>query len=826
MTTQTMYRRMPVPDRATSALLDRIGADPPAPMLVGIVAPGGYGKTTTLAALERVYRHAGVEVANWPPPGRDATGMRPAPHDATGTRPVSRDATGPRPVDHDGVLLVDDVHRLGDAALRELLRIAGTPGQRLAVAYRPWPRPAPLAELTALLRRHGQLVMPSPFGPEQIGDLLAAAGIAPTERLVELLRVQTGGVPALLDQAIDALRESGAGAGTGAEELPDAAVAGLRHDLDLLDRDVQFYLIAAEAGAGLDADLLGGLLGRDTEGIAEIVAAARATGLVGRDGAPVPMVRRAVAALVPVECRIGVRRRLAELQLKRGGSVLGVARSLLGTGIAGPDVAAAFEAAADEALPREPALSAQFYAAGVAAGRPAGAVATRWAQAAALAGDLDSALRMADQVLATENAVDRADGARVAAAALAHRGQLAHSAQLYRWSGAGWPAAFAAIGLIGTGQLADARQLLDAATAADPPTLLAGAAALMAQGVHESVTGTATAALAALVRAADLLQPAGAALLPDSPAALAALVALHGGDLTLAESVLERAVAARLGGRLLSVRHRLLQAWTLMVRGETGPARELLTAATRHTGTLEPRDWLFRVALDVGLARRDSDLATLRRTWADACEAVLRHPVDLFSLLPLGELAICAARLGDHERMAPHLAEAHALLERLECWLAVLAGAVDAERVDAAARGLHAVGLRWDGARLAAQAAIRTSDRGAMVALLDCARTLQGRPATGRSPAPGRPPAASSGAAVRAGLSSAEAIPLSEREQEVAALVVAGLTYRQIGSRLFISPKTIEHHVARMRQRLGCESRADLLARLRELVADPRETPS
>jgi DNA-binding CsgD family transcriptional regulator len=61
---------------------------------------------------------------------------------------------------------------------------------------------------------------------------------------------------------------------------------------------------------------------------------------------------------------------------------------------------------------------------------------------------------------------------------------------------------------------------------------------------------------------------------------------------------------------------------------------------------------------------------------------------------------------------------------------------------------------------------------------------------------------------------------LSERELEVASLVVAGLTYKQIGDRLFISPKTIEHHVARMRQRLGCDSRADLLVRLKELVAD------
>jgi DNA-binding CsgD family transcriptional regulator len=47
-----------------------------------------------------------------------------------------------------------------------------------------------------------------------------------------------------------------------------------------------------------------------------------------------------------------------------------------------------------------------------------------------------------------------------------------------------------------------------------------------------------------------------------------------------------------------------------------------------------------------------------------------------------------------------------------------------------------------------------------------------------------------------------------------------GLTYKQIGDQLFISAKTVEHHVARMRQRLGCTSRGELLARLRALAAD------
>ena len=56
---------------------------------------------------------------------------------------------------------------------------------------------------------------------------------------------------------------------------------------------------------------------------------------------------------------------------------------------------------------------------------------------------------------------------------------------------------------------------------------------------------------------------------------------------------------------------------------------------------------------------------------------------------------------------------------------------------------------------------------------------------------------------------------LSEREREVGALVVDGLTQKEIGARLYISPKTVEQHVARMRQKLAASNRATLVAALR-----------
>lgn len=59
---------------------------------------------------------------------------------------------------------------------------------------------------------------------------------------------------------------------------------------------------------------------------------------------------------------------------------------------------------------------------------------------------------------------------------------------------------------------------------------------------------------------------------------------------------------------------------------------------------------------------------------------------------------------------------------------------------------------------------------------------------------------------------------LSERELEVGQLILAGLTHKQVGERLFISAKTVEHHMARIRQRLGVGTRNELFDQLRSVI--------
>lgn len=62
--------------------------------------------------------------------------------------------------------------------------------------------------------------------------------------------------------------------------------------------------------------------------------------------------------------------------------------------------------------------------------------------------------------------------------------------------------------------------------------------------------------------------------------------------------------------------------------------------------------------------------------------------------------------------------------------------------------------------------------------------------------------------------SSGELDALSAREREVAELVAAGATNPEIATRLFLSRKTVEHHVSNALAKLGLHSRTELAARV------------
>ena len=820
--------------------LREIVADPRAATRIVVVGPAGHGKSVLLDAVAAVYESAGVPVRRSVPPPDE-------------------------PRDPGVALVIDDAHLLPATQLDRLLALSDSPGP-VVVAHRPHPEPPAMAALGAALAAHRRPVV---LGRLNRAGVAARAALLfdgrPAADLVQAVLTRTAGVPALVDRLLS-------GADDPATDLPPALLVQLGYALDGLPSAVRDLLLARAVDAPVEPEVLVPLLGLPgADALDELVTAAWAHGRLLADGAVVPLVSAAVLARTPPAAVVEMRRSLAELELARGGDVVAAAQGLLGCGATGPGVAAVFAAAADQAVRSGTGPADDLYDAAVRAGAAPLELAPRRAEAAVVAGRLDLALAHADQVLADvdragDQAAERAGS--VAAAVLARRGNLARSAELYRWMGtlghATGPTVLAVPALIGTGALDEARDVLAGRTGGGPrsqrraPTLLSGAEELMAQGVHESVAGVATAAMSKLVRAAALLEPPNrAALLTDTPAALAALVAVQCGELAVAQSVLERAVSSGLGGGGAAVRHRLLLGWIAMYRGAHGAARAALAVGPG----LEPRDELLAAALEVALARRAGDPAALTVGWARAREAIVHHPVDLFVLQPLGELRVAAARLREQSWVAPHLDEAAALLQRLgdpllwaaplhwagvhaamfadtpdaaagdvaaleagastsryaaamavgaRQWLLVLSGQVDPAAVEAAARGLHAVGLSWDGGRLAGQAAIRTRDKRAVSALLATARTLHGTERAPQPEATGPPPVAPA--------PEAREELLSDREREVAALVLEGLTYKQIGERLFISAKTVEHHVARMRQRLGSGSRGELFAHLRRIV--------
>ncbi len=54
--------------------------------------------------------------------------------------------------------------------------------------------------------------------------------------------------------------------------------------------------------------------------------------------------------------------------------------------------------------------------------------------------------------------------------------------------------------------------------------------------------------------------------------------------------------------------------------------------------------------------------------------------------------------------------------------------------------------------------------------------------------------------------------PLTERQREVLQLVAAGLTYKEVGARLNLSPHTVKYHMAEIMAALHLEHRAQVLA--------------
>jgi DNA-binding CsgD family transcriptional regulator len=66
---------------------------------------------------------------------------------------------------------------------------------------------------------------------------------------------------------------------------------------------------------------------------------------------------------------------------------------------------------------------------------------------------------------------------------------------------------------------------------------------------------------------------------------------------------------------------------------------------------------------------------------------------------------------------------------------------------------------------------------------------------------------------------------LTARQTEVLGLLAEGLTYQQIARRLSVSTRTIDHHVAAIRNKLDVPTRAEAVTAGRRLGVLPKTAP-
>ncbi len=719
----------------------------------------------------------------------------------------------------DGALVVvDDAHRLGPDALTTLAA-AARDGVPMAISRRPTIDSPELAALDEAVAGGGVEVA-GPLDRDEVATLVATV----TGRTVS---PDTAAAVHEASAGMAAVAAALAGAAPGAPA--PALVARVQRRFAVLAAGVSALARVLALRLDLADDVLAAAAGIDAGELAATLRTLRDEGMLVPDGERmVPAVAEAVLGEQSAAERRRLHDAVGRALVAAGADPVATATQLRAARVRTPTVAAIYVQAGESVRFTDPAAAlAWFDDADEAGADPADTVAGR-AEAGALLGlpvDVDATTedprltRLAGAAAAQDGRAERAADALLAADPV-----------------------MAIPVLVGVGRIEQARAALPER------------GARLAEAALTAATDP-DAAVPLLIEAAEAAERAApTAVLPDTPHALGAIVAVATGDLAAAEHLLER--AAGTGGPAAAERHRLLLAWARMRAGRYDTALAVLAGPE---GELPGRERLLRAAIAAGIARRRGDIAGLRAVWGGVEPALARRVVDLWHLEAAEELLVAAARLHQRRRAEPVIAllertveglgrppawaaalgwlrvqvavaegdaaEVAAQARRLgevtgagpradaqraaaSLWAEVLAGkAVAPDTVLAVTDGLAAVQLPWEASRLAGQAAIHTADPVAARRLLERARELSEPDSAGAEAQP----------AARVGRTGG----LSERELAVAKLVLAGSTHREIGAQLYIAPKTVEHHVARIRSKLGAGSRAELLAVLREIVPDP-----
>jgi ATP/maltotriose-dependent transcriptional regulator MalT len=223
-----------------------------------------------------------------------------------------------------------------------------------------------------------------------------------------------------------------------------------------------------------------------------------------------------------------------------------------------------------------------------------------------------------------------------------------------------------------------------------------------------------------------------------------------------------------------------------LARGETQLAQAMLA---QHLQSSEPhslhRAPLLRLLVDVHLARNDAEAAR----WAGEELNALAQRTHSDLLLAQAELAQGQIKRAVGAAAADAAQHFLAALDRMKAYeQSLLAGRAKLEMARTVAGSDLAGATAW------ARAAMACFERlGATRDVDEAAQVLRALGETRRT------------ATRQQGV-------LTQREQEVLALLAHGLTNRQIAERLVISAKTAEHHVSQILAKLGLRSRVEAAA--------------
>jgi ATP/maltotriose-dependent transcriptional regulator MalT len=278
------------------------------------------------------------------------------------------------------------------------------------------------------------------------------------------------------------------------------------------------------------------------------------------------------------------------------------------------------------------------------------------------------------------------------------------------------------------------------------------------------------------------------------------------------------------GYRLLSVTAHSVQACITAARGDDAATRsltdEMLQWATpRGVRTVQGYAWQAQALAALG--RGDFEEAYRLASKMSPAGAIAFHlPGVLYVLMDLVEAAV---RTGRHAEAAAHVAAIQqsniaALSSRLA--LVALGSAAIAADTDGAAVELFEEALavldaeRWSfdlarvqlayGERLRRMRTV-TEARMQLTAAIEAFERMGARPWASRARSELRATGQS-----KPRVDCYAMTPLTAQEREIASLAASGLTNKQIGERLFLSPRTVGGHLHRVFPKLGVATRAAL----------------